>query len=274
MYTNMYVHGYGCFPPPPPPPPPSYPPPRLHALSEPAGKEKKEQKQEEKEEERMPAPRVGARVRVHGLQTKPELNNCLGTVEGAVDGGRFRVLLDGESRRVLSLRAENFSLEAEEVVAVAAEVEEAEDCILYMVASPLPPLDPLPPPQSPPPPPSPEVPWKVALAPLPSDEEGSGAMALAPLPSSTLPAHQEEEEWRNMFFCSTPNLAPLPPSPLPPSPLAVHPLPAGKEQKEQKEEAGVYVCMVLCVCLRGARSIVRGAEHPSSMLLSLTPTEN
>jgi len=47
----------------------------------------------------MPAPRAAARVRVHGLQTKTEFNNCLGTVKGAVDGGRFCVLLDGEAGR-------------------------------------------------------------------------------------------------------------------------------------------------------------------------------
>jgi hypothetical protein len=103
MYTNMYTD-MGCCPPPPPPPPPSHPPPRLHALPEPAGKEKKEQEKEEKEEGRMPAPRAAARVRVHGLQTKTEFNNCLGIVKGAVDGGRFCVLLDGESGRELSLK--------------------------------------------------------------------------------------------------------------------------------------------------------------------------
>ena len=55
----------------------------------------------------------GARVRVHGLQKKTEFNNCLGTVKGAVDGGRVCVLLDGEAGRELSLKPENFSLEAE-----------------------------------------------------------------------------------------------------------------------------------------------------------------
>jgi hypothetical protein len=66
----------------------------------------------------MPALHAGARVRVHGLQKKPEFNNCLGTVKGAADGGRFCVLLDGEAGRELALKPENFSLEA---VAAAAE---------------------------------------------------------------------------------------------------------------------------------------------------------
>jgi hypothetical protein len=57
-------------------------------------------------------PRAGARVRVTGLQKKTELNGSLGTVKGAVDGGRFCVLLDGEAGRELSLKPENFSLEA------------------------------------------------------------------------------------------------------------------------------------------------------------------
>ena len=55
----------------------------------------------------------GARVRVHGLQRKPEWNNRLGTVKGAVEGSRFCVMLDGEGGRELSLKAENFSLESE-----------------------------------------------------------------------------------------------------------------------------------------------------------------
>jgi hypothetical protein len=55
----------------------------------------------------------GARVRVHGLQQKTEFNNCLGTVKGAVDGGRVCVLLDGEAGHELSIKPENFSLEAE-----------------------------------------------------------------------------------------------------------------------------------------------------------------
>ena len=105
-----------------------------------------------------------ARVRVHGLQTKTEFNNCLGTVKGAVDGGRFCVLLDGEAGRELSLKPENFSLEAEEGKVVAAVAEEE-------AVEPEGPLAPKPLPK-----------------PLPS------------LPSSTLPAHplpaagEEEEE--------------------------------------------------------------------------------
>jgi len=112
----------------------------------------------------MPAPRAAARVRVHGLQTKTEFNNCLGTVKGAVDGGRFCVLLDGEAGRELSLKPENFSLEAEEGKVVAAVAEEE-------AVEPEGPLAPKPLPK-----------------PLPS------------LPSSTLPAHplpaagEEEEE--------------------------------------------------------------------------------
>ena len=73
----------------------------------------------------MPALHAGARVRVHGLQRKPEFNNCLGTVKGAADGGRFCVLLDGEAGRELALKPENFSLEAE--AAAAEEGPDAED---------------------------------------------------------------------------------------------------------------------------------------------------
>ena len=53
--------------------------------------------------------RVGAHVRVHGLQNSSEINNCLGTVKRAVDGGRFLVLLNGEGGQNLALKPENFS---------------------------------------------------------------------------------------------------------------------------------------------------------------------
>ena len=55
----------------------------------------------------------GKRVRVHGLQKKPEYNDRAGTVKGEVAGGRWCVLLDGEhggnGSRELSLKPENFS---------------------------------------------------------------------------------------------------------------------------------------------------------------------
>lgn len=50
--------------------------------------------------------RVGARVRIHGLQNNGEFNNCLGTVIRAVDGGRFLVLLDGKGGENLALKPE------------------------------------------------------------------------------------------------------------------------------------------------------------------------
>jgi hypothetical protein len=53
--------------------------------------------------------RVGARVRVHGLQNNSEFNNSRGTVMRAFDGGRFWVLLDGEGGQNLALKPENFS---------------------------------------------------------------------------------------------------------------------------------------------------------------------
>jgi hypothetical protein len=54
-------------------------------------------------------PLHGARVRVHGLRNNVELNNCSGTVMGAADEGRFRVLLE-VSRDELSIKPENFSV--------------------------------------------------------------------------------------------------------------------------------------------------------------------
>ena len=52
--------------------------------------------------------RVGTRVRVHGLQNNIKFNNCTGTIMGATNGGRFRVLLDDEGGYELGLKPENF----------------------------------------------------------------------------------------------------------------------------------------------------------------------
>ena len=66
--------------------------------------------------ERLPpgSLRPGVRVSVHGLQKKPEYNDRVGTVKGAVAGDRWCVLLDrepegGDGPRELSLKPENFS---------------------------------------------------------------------------------------------------------------------------------------------------------------------
>jgi C-terminal processing protease CtpA/Prc len=54
---------------------------------------------------------LGARARVHGLQNNIEFNKMAGTVMGAADGGRLRVLLDGEGVGYeLGPKPENFSV--------------------------------------------------------------------------------------------------------------------------------------------------------------------
>ena len=85
------------------------------------------------------------RVRVHGLQKKPEFNDRAGTVKGAVAGGRWCVLLDGEPEggdgpRELSLKPENFAaladtrfdLRSGQVAARAGAGDEAESEIDYL----------------------------------------------------------------------------------------------------------------------------------------------
>ncbi len=54
--------------------------------------------------------RVGAHVRVHGLQHNIQFNNSSGTVMGSTDGGRFRVLLDDKGGYELPVKPENFSV--------------------------------------------------------------------------------------------------------------------------------------------------------------------
>ena len=89
----------------------------------------------------MPPPRPGMRVRVHGLQKKPEYNDRAGTVKGEVAGGRWCVLLDGEPEdgegpRELSLKPENFAALAD----VASGPAPASFCSNLIARGDLPPL--------------------------------------------------------------------------------------------------------------------------------------
>jgi hypothetical protein len=81
------------------------------------------------------------RVRVHGLQKKPEYNDRAGTVKGEVAGGRWCVLLDGEPEngegaRELSLKPENFAALAD----VASGPAPASFCSNLIARGDLPPL--------------------------------------------------------------------------------------------------------------------------------------
>ena len=46
------------------------------------------------------------RVRVKGLSKSPQYNGLIGTIQGGVEGGRMRVVLD-QTGKVLSLKREN-----------------------------------------------------------------------------------------------------------------------------------------------------------------------
>ena len=46
------------------------------------------------------------RVRVQGLSKSPQYNGLIGTIQGGVEGGRMRVVLD-QTGKVLSLKREN-----------------------------------------------------------------------------------------------------------------------------------------------------------------------
>ena len=58
--------------------------------------------------QRMACTHVGHRVRVQGLQAKPEFNGRTGTVKSKVEGGRWCVLLDTD-RKELALKPGNFT---------------------------------------------------------------------------------------------------------------------------------------------------------------------
>lgn len=67
-------------------------------------------------------PTVGMRVRVHGLQKKPEYNDLTGSVKREVEGGRWCIVLDKVGIE-LALKPDNFT--QSELPKAAAEKGEA-----------------------------------------------------------------------------------------------------------------------------------------------------
>ena len=52
-------------------------------------------------------PEAGRRVRVEGLSKWPHYNGLFARVERSLEGGRYRVVLEEQDAKVLSLKAHN-----------------------------------------------------------------------------------------------------------------------------------------------------------------------